>query len=78
MTWREIIESILTATLCVAVFFGLAWLMEPPDEPEPPQAAEYRALLDARQQQREFKQWRESQSRQTNFQLAEMAAKDCK
>ena len=64
MTWREIIESILTAALCVAVFFGLAWLMEPPEEPEPPQAAEFRALLDAKQQEREFKQWRESQSRQ--------------
>lgn len=79
MTWREIIESILTAALCVAVFFGLAWLMEPPEEPEPPQAAEYRALLDARQQQREFDEWRELQSRQTNFQLlAEVAAKDSK
>lgn len=78
MTWREIIESILTAALCVAVFFGLAWLMEPPEEPEPPQAAEFRALLDAKQQEREFKAWRESQSRQTNFQLAEMAAKDSK
>lgn len=64
MTWREILESILTAALCVAVFFGLAWLMEPPEEPEPPQAAEFRALLDAKQQEREFKQWRESQSRQ--------------
>ena len=64
MTLREILESILTAALCVAVFFGLAWLMEPPEEPEPPQAAEYRALLDAKQQEREFKQWRESQSRQ--------------
>lgn len=64
MTWHEILESILTAAFCVAVFFGLAWLMEPPEEPEPPQAAEYRALLDARQQQREFNQWRESQSRQ--------------
>ena len=79
MTWREIIESILTAALCVAVFFGLAWLMGPPEEPEPPQAAEYRALLDARQQQREFDEWRELQSRQTNFQLlAEVAAKDSK
>lgn len=64
MTLREVLESILTAALCVAVFFGLAWLMEPPEEPEPPQAAEFRALLDAKQQEREFKQWRESQSRQ--------------
>ena len=64
MTWREILESFLTAALCVAVFFGLAWLMEPPEEPEPPQAAEFRALLDAKQQEREFNEWRESQSRQ--------------
>lgn len=64
MTWREIIESILTAALCVAVFFGLAWLMEPPEEPEPPQAADYRALMDAQQQQREFNEWRELESRQ--------------
>lgn len=64
MTWREILESILTAAFCVAVFFGLALLMEPPEEPEPPQAAEFRALLDAKQQEREFKAWRESQSRQ--------------
>ena len=39
MTWREILESILTAAFCVAVFFGIAWLIEPPEEPEPPQAA---------------------------------------
>ena len=79
MTWREIIESILTAALCVAVFFGIGWLRGPAEEPEPPQAAEYRALLDTQQQQREFNQWRESQSRQTNFQLlAEVAAKDSK
>lgn len=64
MTSRELIESILTAALCVAVFFGLAWLTEPPDEPEPPQAADYRALMDAQQQQREFKEWRELESRQ--------------
>lgn len=62
MTLREVLESILTAALCVAVFFGLAWLMEPPDEPEPPQAADYRALMDAQQQEREFNEWRESQS----------------
>lgn len=47
MTLREVLEPILTAALCVAVFFGLAWLTEPPDEPEPPQAADYRALMDA-------------------------------
>lgn len=66
MTWREILESILTAAFCVAVFFGMAWLTEPPEEPEPPQAAEFRALMDARQQQREFTEWRESQSRQSH------------
>lgn len=70
MTWREILESILTAAFCVAVFFGIAWLTEPQEEPEPPQAAEYRALLDTQQQQREFNEWRESQSRQSH-QLAQ-------
>ena len=74
MTWREIIESILTAALCVAVFFGLTWLVEPPDEPEPPQAAEYRALLDARQQQREFDEWRAQEARRNNQEAAALFA----
>ena len=76
MTLREILESFLTAALCVAVFFGLAWLMEPPEEPEPPQAAEYRALLDTQQQEREFNEWRESQSRHIGQQLAAIVAAD--
>lgn len=57
-------------------FFGLAWLMEPPEEPEPPQAAEYRALLDAQRQEREFNEWRESQSRHIGQQLAAIVAAD--
>lgn len=74
MTWREIIESILTATFCVAVFFGLVWLTEPPDEPEPPQAADYRALMDAQQQQREFKEWRAQEARRNNQEAAALFA----
>lgn len=74
MTWREILESILTATFCVAVFFGLAWLADPPDEPEPPQAAEYRALMDAQQQQREFKEWRAQEARRNNQEAAALFA----
>ncbi len=74
MTWREILESILTATFCVAVFFGLAWLTEPPDEPEPPQAADYRALMDAQQQQREFKEWRAQEARRNHQEAAALLA----
>lgn len=74
MTLREVLESILTAALCVAVFFGLVWLMEPPDEPEPPQAAEYRALLDAQQQQREFDEWRAQEARRNNQEAAALFA----
>lgn len=67
MTPREILEAITTAAVVIALFFGLCWIAEQaPEEPEPPPAAEFRALLDARQQQREFKQWRESQSRQSH------------
>lgn len=65
MSAREIATSTLTAIFVMAVFFTLCWLAEQaPEEPEPPQAAEFRALLDAKQQEREFKAWRESQSRQ--------------
>ena len=65
MTTREIFEATATAVVVIALFFGLCWLAEQaPEEPEPPQAAEFRALLDAKQQEREFKAWRESQSRQ--------------
>lgn len=49
---------------CVAL--GAAPVLMDTDEPEPPQAAEWRALMDARQQQREFNEWRESQSRQSH------------
>lgn len=74
MTLREVLESILTAALCVAVFFGLAWLMEPPDEPEPPQAADYRALMDSQQQQREFDEWRAQEARRNNQEAAALFA----
>ena len=74
MTWREILESILTAACCVAVFFGLAWLMEPPDEPEPPQAAEYRALLEEQKWQREFDEWRAQEARRNNQEAAALFA----
>ena len=74
MTLREVLESILTAALCVAVFFGLAWLTEPPDEPEPPQAADYRALMDAQQKQREFNEWRAQEARRNNHEAAALFA----
>lgn len=74
MTWREVLASILTAALCVAVFFGLAWLMEPPEEPDPPQAADYRALMDAQQQQRELDEWRAQEARRNNQESAALFA----
>lgn len=78
MKRKEIIEPVLFALPCVAAFFGAICLVDLQDmeEPEPPQAAQYRALMDAQQQQREFAQWREQEIRINDQQISALFAAD--
>ena len=78
MKRKEIIESVLFALPCVAAFFGAICLVDLQDmeELEPPQAAQYRELLEEQKWQREFAQWREREIRINDQQMSALFAAD--